>query len=232
MIKLIQFPSLWGIPNASPFCMKVETYLRMVKLPYEIVVHADPRGAPKGKFPYIEDNGKVICDSGMIVEYLKQKYGDKLDANLTAFQKTQTIAFQRLMEEHLYWTMLYSRWVDPTNWPATKKDFFGKAPIIARDLLAALIRRQMKSELYGQGIGRHTRDEIYQLGIADLSALSTVLNEHEFLLGNEPASIDATGYAFIANVLLPPIGSPLKDYVKSQKCFMDYCVRMKERFFS
>jgi hypothetical protein len=37
MIKLYQFNAAWGLPNPSPFCMKVETYLRMVSLPYEVV---------------------------------------------------------------------------------------------------------------------------------------------------------------------------------------------------
>ena len=42
MIKLYQFNPAWGLPNPSPFCMKVETYLRMVGLPYEVVNGAMP----------------------------------------------------------------------------------------------------------------------------------------------------------------------------------------------
>jgi hypothetical protein len=33
MITLYQFPPAWGVLNPSPFCMKVEMYLRMVELP-------------------------------------------------------------------------------------------------------------------------------------------------------------------------------------------------------
>ena len=43
MIKLFQFPPYWGLPNASPFCMKVETYLRMTGIPYQNVYVRDPR---------------------------------------------------------------------------------------------------------------------------------------------------------------------------------------------
>lgn len=32
MIKLHQLAPAFGLPNASPFCMKVETYLRMAGL--------------------------------------------------------------------------------------------------------------------------------------------------------------------------------------------------------
>jgi hypothetical protein len=57
MIKLHQFAPAFGLPNASPFCMKVETYLRMAGLPYERVNSGDVLRAPKGKLPVIDDDG-------------------------------------------------------------------------------------------------------------------------------------------------------------------------------
>lgn len=231
MIKLYQFPSCWDLPNASPFCMKLETYLRMTRLPFEKVKIADPRKAPKGKLPYINDDGFVIADSGLIIEYLKQKYGDTLDAKLTPVQKAQSLVLQRLMDEHLYWCMLYSRWVDTANWPIVKKVFFGRAPFFVREVVSLFVRKNMQRSLHGHGMGRHQQAEIYQMGIKDLEALNTILNDNDFLMGSEPASIDACGYAFIANVLYAPIVSPMTDYVKSQKNFVDYCARMKERYY-
>ena len=71
MIKLYQFQPAFGLPNASPFCMKVENYLRMAVLPYEIAPNASHFKAPKGKLPYIEDGAKVVADSSFIIEYLK-----------------------------------------------------------------------------------------------------------------------------------------------------------------
>ena len=41
MIKLYQFPPAFGLPNASPFCMKLETYLRMAGLPFTLVNSGD-----------------------------------------------------------------------------------------------------------------------------------------------------------------------------------------------
>lgn len=57
MITLCQFHRAWGLPNASPFCMKIETYLRMTKLPYETKFIDNPQQAPKGKLPYIQIDG-------------------------------------------------------------------------------------------------------------------------------------------------------------------------------
>jgi len=55
----------------SQFCTKLETFLRITKLPYEIV-ETLPLKAPRGKLPYIEDQGQVITDSRLILNYLKK----------------------------------------------------------------------------------------------------------------------------------------------------------------
>jgi hypothetical protein len=56
MITLYQFAPTWGIPNAGQFNAKLETYLRMCKIPYEIA-ETLPLKAPKGKLPFIEPKG-------------------------------------------------------------------------------------------------------------------------------------------------------------------------------
>jgi len=69
-IKLFQFPRMFGIPNLSPFCCKLETWLRITRVPYEVVDTPDPRKGPKGKLPFIEDAGMRIADSSRIVDHL------------------------------------------------------------------------------------------------------------------------------------------------------------------
>ena len=82
MIILHQFPPAFDLPNASPFCMKLELYLRMAGLPYRNRYTLELHRAPKGKLPWIDDDGTTVADSGFIIEYLKGKYGDPLDGKL------------------------------------------------------------------------------------------------------------------------------------------------------
>ncbi|MGC3250889.1 glutathione S-transferase family protein, partial [Pseudomonas aeruginosa] len=51
MISLFQFPAAFNVPNASPYCLKLETRLRLAGLEYQVKVVSDPRKAPKGKLP-------------------------------------------------------------------------------------------------------------------------------------------------------------------------------------
>ncbi len=231
MIKLYQFAPAFGLPNASPFCMKVETYLRMTGLPYE-TVNIDLRKAPKGKAPYIEDAGRTVCDSGFIIEYLKATYGDPLDGKLSAEQRAISHVLRRMLEENLYWPVLYSRWFEPQGWALTRPAFFGGMPAPLKWVVPALARRAIRQELWGHGMGRHSREEIYAQGCADIDALAVWLGSRPFMVAEAPSSVDAVAYSFIANVLWAPLDSPLRQRTASHPQLDAYCRRMKERYYS
>jgi glutathione S-transferase len=232
MITLYQFPPAWGLPNASPFCMKVETYLRMCGLPYTVVNVFNPAKGPKGKLPYITDGANTVADSSFILDYLKATYGDKLDADLDPRTRAEAHALRRLMEEHLYWCAVYDRWAVDENWALTKPAFFGSLPPGVRDLVAVLARRGQLKALHGQGVSRHAREEIYALGRVDLTTLSDSLGNKPFFLGNRPTSLDATAYAFLANLLWVPINSPLTRHARSLDNLVAYGERMKQRYYA
>jgi glutathione S-transferase len=231
MIKLYQFSPAWGLPNPSPFCMKVETYLRMVGLPYETINGALPFKAPKKKLPYIEDGRQLIADSGFILEYLKKTYGDPLDTALSDADRVIAHALRRLFEESLYWVALYTRWMEESIYVETRQVFFGGIPSMVRDLIAGRIRREIRRSLVAQGMGRHSREEIYEIGKADLNAISLWLGDKSFFMGATPTSLDAIAYAFLANILVPPLESPLKDHAISLPNLRAYCERMKTQYY-
>lgn len=227
MILLHQFPPRWGLLNPSPFCMKLEVYLRLAKLPYQVKHMMDPRKAPKGKLPYIVDNDQVISDSSIIIDYLKSTYGDPLDAHLNVEQRAEALAFQRLIEEHLYWVAVYSRWLDPSNWPQIKKIFFKKLPFWLRPIIAYSLRKTIREELMGHGVGRHTREQIYHMGIQDLTALKHYLADKPYIMGDQLTSLDASVYAFLASVMKAPIQSPLSEFANAEVSFVEYLKRME-----
>ena len=70
----------------------------MAEIDYELAV-GDPREAPKGKVPWIDDNGHVLGDSTFVIDYLKQKYGDPLDGRLTTQQQATGHVIQKMLED-------------------------------------------------------------------------------------------------------------------------------------
>jgi glutathione S-transferase len=97
MIHLHAFNPLWGLSDTSPFVTKVDVYLRLTNLPFKVVPFSMEsfKAAPKGKLPYIVDEDETIADSSVIIDYLKQKYGDPLDARLSPTLKAAGHAIKR-----------------------------------------------------------------------------------------------------------------------------------------
>lgn len=231
MIKLYQFQPALGAHNPSPFCLKLETYLRMTSLPYEVANGADVRKAPKRKLPYIKDGDRIIPDSSFIIDYLKQTYGDPLDKDLSLPEQGLSLAFRRLMEENLYWVALYSRWGEDDNWKVIRELFFSDVPPILRAIIPELVRKDVLKKLDGHGIGRHSREEIYEIGKKDVKALSDFLGGKPFFLGDNPTSLDATGYGFLANLFRIELPSVLAEYAKGFDNLAEYCDRMEARYW-
>ena len=232
MIKLHQFSPAWEVPNLSPFCVKVEAYLKMAGLPYEIV-HALPPQGPKGQLPFVEDNGKRIGDSQLIIEYLKQTYGDTVDGHLSLQERAVSSAMQRLNENHLFWAFAFARFGKrDANWAENKRAIFGGLPPFVRGPVAALVRRQLLKEMRGHGMGRHTEEEIYSLGRQDLDTLSDYLGTKPWFMGQQPTTLDASSFGLLANILWVPIESPLKEHLRSLENLTAFCERMRDRYFA
>lgn len=230
-IKLYQFTPGWGLPNASPFCMKLETYLRMANIPYQPIPGNDPRKAPKGKLPYVEVDGKIIADSTLIIDYLKKTRGNPLDQNLTPQQNAMALAMQALLEDHLYWISVWSRWAEPTGWSHLQQTFFRRVPRFLRNLVSKKIQKHVLQQLNAHGMGRHSTQEIISLGQRDINALAALLGDKPFLLGDQPTSIDACLFAFIGSIWFAPWENLLKAQLEKHPNLLDFYRRMAQRYF-
>ncbi len=231
MITLYQFSPSWGLPNPGQFNTKLETYLRMTKIPYEVEVTLPLKG-PKGKLPFIVDDGQKVTDSRFIIEYLKEKYSDPLDKELTQEQGAIMLAMQRLLEEHLYWIGMYTRWqTSDKNLQINNEALFGVLPPIIRTIAALIYKPIIKKQIYGQGTGRHKANDIYHLGELDLDALSVFLADKPYFMGNNATSLDASAFGILINTITGPIESPLKEYGKNKTNLIAYCDRMMAEFY-
>jgi len=232
MIDLYQFHPALGLPNPSPFCMKVETFLRMTKLEYRLHNNADVRKAPKKKLPFIKDGEALIPDSGFILQYLKTKYELSIDDHLSPAQQATGVALTRLLEDHLYWIVVSDRWLDDTTWLKLKKLFFASLPSFLRYFVPELIRKKIRRDLYGQGLGRHSQDELRQLAQEDIKAVADILSDNDYLFGDTPCSYDAVIYSFIGNAFFCTLDSPMKEIIRRHDNLVQYCERMKNCYYN
>jgi Glutathione S-transferase N-terminal domain len=129
MIKLHGCSPAWSLPDCSPFVTKIDCYLRMTGLQYELIHWqslSDIERAPNGKIPWIEDGAKKIADSGFIISYLQETYGDRLEEDsLSPSDRAVALSMRRMVEEHLYWAAFFDRWIDDDIWSSYKPILFG-----------------------------------------------------------------------------------------------------------
>lgn len=230
MIKLFGSGPNFGLPDASPFVTKLETLLRMANLPFEKHPMSFSK-APKGKIPYIEDDDGLLGDSTLIRLHLEKKYQVDFDKSLTTEQRAIAWAFEKMAEDHLYWCTVYTRWMDDANFDRGPRVFFKAAPAPIRPLVTAMVRRQVRKSLHGQGTGRHSATEIFELGSRSLQAISDYLGGKPFVMGAEPSGVDATIFAFVMSAMCPLFISPLQQAAASHDNLRSYIGRMTARFY-
>ncbi len=210
--------------------MKLETWLRMAEIPYEACTITGRAKSTSGKAPYVErPDGSILADSTLIIETLSQEYGVDLDEGLTAEQRAISVLLQRTFEEELYFLELHERWAIDENWPSTRAAYFGQLPWALRPLLP-IIRRQVVASAHGQGAARLPKGLFEKKAAADLRAVSELLGDREHFHGRL-STVDATAFAFLANLMVPPIKSRLGELARDHKNLVSYHERLRERYF-
>ncbi len=231
MIELHQFPTDYGLPNFSPFCMKVECFLKMAELKYNIVEIAVPNKGPKKKAPFIDDGDVRMGDSELIIQYLQKKHGIDINQSLNPEERAISHSTQKMLDEHFYWILVHSRWIDDRGFAVVRPLFFGGLPPMVRSIAPIIGRSSVRKALWQAGMGRHTPDEIYAFGKADIQAVADLLGDKLYMHGPEPTLLDACVVSYTGSVLLPPIETPLKEAVKSHANLVAFNERMMQRYF-
>ena len=230
VIKLYTFGPLDDLPDVSAFVMKVMVLLKLAGLDF-VEDRTGFHRAPKGKLPYIEDNGQVIADSAFIRSHLETAHGANFDGHLTAEQRAQGWAIEKMCEDHLYWLVVHSRWLVDANFNAGLARLFKAAPALLRPFIVKSVRAKVARALFAQGLGRHSDEERLALGRKDVDALSTLLGDKPYIFGDAPCGADAVVFAAVAALLSPCSASPLRDEALARPNLVDYRDRLMQQFF-
>jgi len=235
MITLFTTPSQWGLPAIGPACLKLETWLRMVELPYERITRFDIQQAPKGKIPFIEYEGKLIGDSTLIIHLLQNKYGVDIDAHLNPTERATSLAFSRMVQEHTYWSIVYLRYGLKENWYLYRETvadlLFPDLPQETWEPFVEQIRDLFLNQLHSQGLGRHQDEEIYQIIRADLQALSDFLSDQPFFFHSKPTMLDLVVFACVGNIIQTPFKGAIVDCAVQFSNLCQHYDRMAQQFF-
>jgi glutathione S-transferase len=230
VIVLYAFAPAFGLPSPGPFAMKTEVHLKMMGLAYDKRFEGYA-SAPKGKLPYIDDGGIVVADSTFIRLHLEKRYKFDLDAGFSAEQRARAWAVERLVEDQLYWAMVYTRWAVDENFNKGPSHFFDRLPDDVRQPARQKQRDAVIGYLRAQGLGRHSLEEIAKLSQLGYTALAELLGDKPYLLGDQPCGADASVFGQLASVLTPWFESPVREAAYVHSNLREYSQRMMAAYF-
>ena len=231
MITLYTFGSNFNLPDPSPFVMKAEVLLKMAKLPYQTDSTGDVRKAPKGKFPYIIDQGQTIADSSLIRFYLEDEYKVDFDRNCDQTCLASAFLAEKYCEDNLYFLVLSERWLNQENFEKGPKVFFQDIPWLMRPLIIKKVRKDIEQTLYLQGLGRYSAAEKIRLVEKGSSMLAKLLDKKPFFGGEQPCGSDAFIFALFYNVLNDFFDCPYRQIFASHDNLVQYTKRMIELYY-
>lgn len=227
----------WNTIDLSPFVVKLLTWLRMAQLPCTTQV-ANVRKMSNSKLPALTlDDGRLVNDSQQIIDLLRELHQDPLDEQRwSPAEQAVDCAWRSLFETDLYFAAYYQRWVPERNFAILRPvmaDYMGAlgVPAFVRPFAVKAVRRNVLAQLEAQGIGRRPIEQIHAMADRGYAAASDFLADKPYFMGDRPSALDATVFAFLHTLLLPPFETPQKQLVASRTNLVRYHQRMLQQYW-
>jgi len=238
VVYLFQFPRCPTLPNISPKCLKVETWLKMHGIKYENVNHGGKLRSKRGLLPFVELNGEEMSDPESILKTLASTYGKEMDSSLSSEQKNIQHAMLNMVDNHLHGAFLY--WASShaediiKGYKLNLQHFTGyKVP---NPLLTLWFKYQYNKKglkrAKGAGFAGMNSEEAIEEGKRDLEVLRDMLGDKQFFFGDEPHTLDLVTFSQLAQIINveEDVKCPLKDYLNSDcENLVGLYNRMKDR---
>jgi len=228
VVYLFAFPQHPTLGCVSAPCLKVETFLKLFKIPYEIVSTMDTKVSPTGRFPCAEINGACIADSAFIIKACMERFN--VPETLTPSQVANGVALTRLLEDSL--RLGFYRWNMVDNCEVMVRRFTVMLgyPQVAVAMAIKQMRKQLITTLNLHGHGDLTDEQYQQVLLEDVQAVEDFLTRSTFAVSDSPSRFDGAAYAWCKQLLLPDVprdGCPAAAYAASSTTIAAYVARVE-----
>ena len=201
-----------GIPDYSPFCARVELYLRFMHQPYVKSVSRDFAENPRHKIPFANVFGEMVDNSSHIIDTIQRKlHWEDDDERLTAAQRTTGHFVRTILFQDYYFCLMHAMantaWGHNVVRTSVKKEV-PPIPLLRRFIFKAAIRNDY-AITWGQGYGRYPEVFVVRQAMRDFQALSHTLGNHKFILDTpQPTRYDIDMYAFLSACFIETAAVP------------------------
>lgn len=227
MITIHQFPPAHGLPvSASPFCTKLEVYLRLAGHEYDTAV-GDVRKSPTKTVPYVSglDGDAFVADSREIIRRLEH-LGPTLDEGISEADTKLGRELEAEAEQHLYFACLSTRFVNADGWAHQKPVVKALVPALLTPVITPMIRKSQVKKCREAGFPDGGG---FDHALKTLDRIEETLGDWKFLFGDAPRVGDCSVWANLVHNAYDPVPSPVRDKLRSRHMLLDYIDRVAEK---
>jgi len=233
IVYLYMFPRKYTrqMLNLSPFAIKLETWLRLKKIPHK-VIETSKFSKTTRQIPYIRFDGEEIADSVFIIDYLNDKFNlDPLEG-LAVEDRAITRAFHRMADESLALTNFWFRYYVLKDQFFKVFQIYSSVKFISYRIMSGIGSSVNQRAIYG-GMARHTVEEVGIIGQEDIKAFARFLGKKQFMFGDEIHLLDCVAFAHLGTMFFIDVDFPHKEILGTEECanLMPYLERIKERLW-
>ncbi|KJH50494.1 hypothetical protein DICVIV_03344 [Dictyocaulus viviparus] len=244
VVYLYQFPRCKEIPNLSPFCLKVETFLKVNKIPHEaklfymvtheVILKVSPLVFGRSKYgllPFVELNGEQIADSQIIISRLAKHFNVK---SLSSARNEAIVRFvDRTADNHTF--LLHC------TFKMMENDFFSMLlrnmgvnetllPILS-PILGFMMKWKVATRV-SSGIGQLAIEEYRELLRKDYDSYRDLLGEQKFMFGDEITTADCTVFGQLATILYISTTNYASEVLRDEyPTLVAFCNRVRDAAF-
>ena len=189
-----------------------------------------PFKAPKKKIPYVIIDGQEMGDSTLVIEHLAKTRGIDLDEGLSEKDKALDQATWAMVDERTYWYGVYDRWLG-AGWPVISEAFFSATSSLLRPAFKAFAVRVVKKQLWEQGTGRHSADEILEMAKRDIAALAAIVGDGTYVHGDKIRTIDTVVFSIVVNLTHVTVNTPMTQAARAHANLVAYAQRILDQYF-
>ena len=135
-----------------------------------------------------------------------------------------------MVDERTYWYGVYDRWLG-AGWPVISEAFFGATPSLLRPAFKAFAVRAVKKQLWKQGTGRHSADEVLEMAKRDIAALAAIVGDGPYVHGDKIRTIDTVVFSIVVNLTHVTVNTPMTQAARAHANLVAYAQRILDQYF-
>ncbi|KPI89197.1 hypothetical protein ABL78_1690 [Leptomonas seymouri] len=222
-------------PSVSIPCTRIETLLRLARVPYEAHVISDPSVSPDGELPFVVFSGLRIAGAQAITDALARELGASLDRDLSPENQATGVALLSVVRYSLTRGYMRSVHVDHPDVMQPYYSEMNRTPDWVTRFALRRMQKRLTSVNEMSGYSQLSSEQYVHELLRDVCAIEALLEQHTYLFSDHyPCSYDCALYAWLLPVVAIEDAAEVNEafaYIVESELLTNYVRRMTELAF-